>query len=182
MYMEKKKPKLSLDQWLLGAILVVLAIGSSIFQYKVAEMSLWTVGCLALIGVVFDGFIAFFYRRFRLWIKQQSKKYPLSYYTRETTPFLLIFGGAYALKIAVIAFVSIFVPSLALSSYSVKVSIGGMVVATLAFAWLFRKLTRWVYKKSRAIEKELQKRKLEQLQKIPEPKIKKQKKNSAKSS
>ncbi|MEI6425943.1 MAG: hypothetical protein WCO66_01180 [Candidatus Absconditabacteria bacterium] len=180
--MDKKKFKLSLDQWLLGGILVILAIASAIFQYKVAKMNIYAIGCLALIGIIFDGFIAFFYRRFRLWIKRQSKKYPLSYYTRETTPFLLIFGGAYALKIAVIAFFSIFVSSLALSSHSVKVSIGGMVVATLAFAWLFRKLTRWVYKKSRAIEKEHQQRKLEQLQKIPDVKGKKQKKSSAKSS
>jgi len=179
---KKKKSKLSLDQWLLGAILIILAIGSCIFQYKVAKMSLYAVGCLAGIGVIFDGFIAFFYRRFRLWIKQQSKKYPLSYYTRETTPFLLIFGGAYALKIAVIAFVSIFVPFLSLSLQSVKISIGGMIVATLAFSWLFRSLTMWVYRKSRVIEKELQKRKLDQLQKIPEVKIKKQRKNSAKSS
>ncbi len=174
----KKKSKLSKDQWLLGAILVILAVAGFAFQYWVAKMNIYALCLLALIGIIFDGFIAFFYRKFRLWIKKQSKKYPLSYYTRETTPFLIIFGSTYALKIAVIALLSIFVPSLALTSDSVKISIGGMVVLTLAFSWLFRTLTRWVYKKSRAFEKERQQRQLEHAKQVVSKKIRKQKKTS----
>lgn len=163
--MKKKKFTLTRDQWLLFAILFILALTSCAFEYWGANMNIYSILILKGIGLIFDGLIAVYYRRFRRRIVLIAKRHSLSYYSRETAPFLLVFGGAYALKIGIIAILSIFFPSLALSIQSVKIAIFGMVGSTLAFAWLFRKLTKWVYKKTRKLDQEAQRRKQEHLEK-----------------
>ena len=155
--MGKIQIKFTLDQWLLLAILIFLALLSFIFEYWVAGMPLYTVLVLKAITVLFDSFIAVYYRRFRRIIILKAKRHSLSYYSRETAPFLFVFGIAYALKIGFVSILSIFFPSLALSPSSVKVAIIGMIASTLMFAWLFRILLRKVYKLTRAITQKTEK-------------------------
>jgi amino acid permease len=126
---------------------------------------MYSIIILKGIGLIFDGLISVYYRRFRRMICRLAKKHSMSYYSRETAPFLLVFGGTYALKIGVIAILSIFSPSLSLSIQTVKIAILGMVVSTLAFAWSFRKLTKWVYTVTRKLDQESKKRKKEQQEK-----------------